>query len=646
MVLKARMAAYNLLVVLTSRSMRTSPKGLRLAKNEKNYIAVSPRTQPYSKLVHRLTCKIVEEKLGKSSLKRKRQSEDVGDSTGSTTTSSSESEDEDDAGELATEALDSEINAILNAIRSRDPRVYDPKTTFYSSLGHDQEGQPPQEKKEKPMYLRDYYRENLLNGQITADEVDEEVPLTYNEEQEALKRSVVGEINTAAANSGTNHTMDEDDEASDDGFLVTKTRNDVPKVSLIDALDVEQAGKDPETFLSNFMSSRAWVPSERSRFQAFESDDEEEERRAEEFEEAYNFRFEDPAKANEKLTSHARDVASKYSVRREEENARKKRRQAEKERNEAAKRELAEDKARLRKLKIEDAQEKLKKIKQAAGLRGKDLQVEDWSRFLDDTWDDARWEEEMRKRFGEAYYGDEDVENDEEQPGHQSARKKRTLKKPKWDDDIDIGDIVPDFGDDEKPTFILSEDEGSHTEVDAPEINGKTGSKKMSKDYKRERQESKKMARKERKIVELLVDEKLEMDTALLGGPSKKAGFRYRETSPVSYGLSARDILLASDSQLNEFVGLKKLAAFRDPEKKRRDQKRLGKKARLRKWRHETFGDAEGLNNASFVHVPQGDRVADDHSPNMQDGVDIRGEGSKKKRRRQKKSKVLEVRAD
>jgi protein KRI1 len=646
MVLKARMAAYNLLVVLTSRSMRTSPKGLRSAKNEKNYIAVSPRTQPYSKLIHRLTCKIVEEKLGKSSLKRKRQSEDVGDSTGSTTTSSSESEDEDDAGELATEALDSEINAILNAIRSRDPRVYDPKTTFYSSLGHDQEGQPPQEKKEKPMYLRDYHRENLLNGQITADEVDEEVPLTYNEEQEALKRSVVGEINTAAANSGTNHTMDEDDEASDDGFLVTKTRNDVPKVSLIDALDVEQAGKDPETFLSNFMSSRAWVPSERSRFQAFESDDEEEERRAEEFEEAYNFRFEDPAKANEKLTSHARDVASKYSVRREEENARKKRRQAEKERNEAAKRELAEDKARLRKLKIEDAQEKLKKIKQAAGLRGKDLQVEDWSRFLDDTWDDARWEEEMRKRFGEAYYGDEDVENDEEQPGHQSARKKRTLKKPKWDDDIDIGDIVPDFSDDEKPTFILSEDEGSHTEVDAPEINGKTGSKKMSKDYKRERQESKKMARKERKIVELLVDEKLEMDTALLGGPSKKAGFRYRETSPVSYGLSARDILLASDSQLNEFVGLKKLAAFRDPEKKRRDQKRLGKKARLRKWRQETFGDAEGLNNASFVHVPQGDRVADDHSPNMQDGVDIRGEGSKKKRRRQKKSKVLEVRAD
>jgi protein KRI1 len=587
----------------------------------------------------------VEEKLGKNSLKRKRQSDDVEDSAGSTTTSSSESEDEDDAGELATEAVDSEINAILNAIRSRDPRVYDPTTTFYSSLGHDPEGQAPQEKNEKPMYLRDYHRENLLNGPITADEATEEAPLTYNEEQEALKRSIVSEINAAAANSGTNHTIDEDDAASDDGFLVTKTRNDLPKRAPVDALDVEHADKDPEAFLANFMSARAWVPSEQSRFQAFESDDEEEDRRVEEFEEAYNFRFEDPTKANQKLTSHARDVASKHSVRREEENARKRRRQAERERKEAAKRERAEDKARLRKLKIEDVQEKLKKIKQAAGLRGKDLSVEEWSRFLDDTWDDARWEEEMLKRFGEAYYGDEDIESDEEQP--QSARKKRKPKKPQWDDDIDIDDIVPGFDDNQKPAFILSGDEGSHTDVDTPEINGKTESTKTSKDRKKERQESQKMARKERKIVELLVDEKLKMDTALLGDPSEKAGFRYRETSPVSYGLTARDILLASDSQLNEFVSLKKLATFRDPEKKRRDQKHLGKKARLRKWRQETFGDEEGLNNANLVHVPQGDRVADDHSRNMQGDVDIRAEGSnnnKKKRRRQKKkSKVVEA---
>ena len=577
----------------------------------------------------------VEDKLGKNHLKRKRASEKDGDSVDSATDFSTESEDEDDAGELATKILDSEIDATLNAIRSKDPRVYDQKTTFYSSPHDDQDRRPALEEKAKPMYLRDYHRENLLRSKGSVDEVDERVPLTYNEEQEALKRSVVGEMHAAAANGVTNRAAEEDDEASDDGFLVAKRPKNEPSVSQTNALDVEHADKDPETFLSNFMASRAWVPSEQSRFQAFESDDEDEDRRAEEFEEVYNFRFEDPAKANEKLTSHARDVASRHSVRREEENARKKSRNAEKERKEAAKQQLAEEKARLRKLRIEEVQEKLEKIKRAAGLRGQDLKEADWARFLDKGWDDAMWEEEMRKRFGEAYYNDLDNESNEEHAEPRAAGKKRKLKKPKWDDDIDIGDIVPDFDGDENPDFSLSEDESSQPEVDTRPSSGTTNSRKTSKNFKKERQDSKKEARKKRTMIEELVDKRLEIDTALLGGPSKTAGFRYRETSPLSYGLSAGDILLAPDSQLNDFVGLKKLAAFRDPEKKRRDQKHLGKKARLRKWRQDTFGDEEGLNNATFVHVPRADRNADADAEDFGGGVDIRMDVRKKKGRRQ-----------
>lgn len=490
------------------------------------------------------------------------------------------------------------------------------------------------------MYLRDYHRETLLNSKKFADEIDEKFPLTYNEEQEALKRSVVSEINTAAAN-GLANGGTEEDEASDDGFLVAKSRSERSKVSQIGALDVEQADKDPETFLSNFMSSRAWIPSEQSQFQPFESDDEDEDRRAEEFEEAYNFRFEDPAKSNEKLTSHARDVASKHSVRREEENVRKKRRTLEKEKKEAAKKELAEEKARLRKLKIEDVQEKLRKIKRAAGWRGKDLKEEDWAKFLDASWDDAEWEEEMQKRFGEVYYGEGDIDSEVEHTEAQAARKKRMIKKPKWDDDIDIGDIVPDFDGDEGPAFALSEDDTSQSEIEMPESDGKLKSQKPSKVYKSKRQQDKMEARKERKMIEQLVDKKLEIDTALLGGSSKKEGFRYRETSPVSYGLTARDILLAPDSQLNEYVGLKKLATFRDPEKKRRDRKLLGKKARLRKWRQETFGDEEGPNNANLVHIPQSSRVSDGYPADLQDGVDIRGDSEKRRRRKKPRKNKL-----
>ncbi|KAJ2967193.1 hypothetical protein NQ176_g9782 [Zarea fungicola] len=55
--------------------------------------------------------------------------------------------------------------------------------------------------------------------------------------------------------------------------------------------------------------------------------------------------------------------------------------------------------------------------------------------------------------------------------------------------------------------------------------------------------------------------------------------------------MTARDILLApSDKVLNEFAGLKKFATFREEEKKRKDRKHLGKKARLRQWRRDVFG--------------------------------------------------------
>ncbi|KAG9626048.1 hypothetical protein KCU64_g18962, partial [Aureobasidium melanogenum] len=71
--------------------------------------------------------------------------------------------------------------------------------------------------------------------------------------------------------------------------------------------------------------------------------------------------------------------------------------------------------------------------------------------------------------------------------------------------------------------------------------------------------------------------------------------FRYRETSPTSFGLTARDILFADDTALNEYAGLKKLATWRNEDKKKKDKKKLGKKARLRQWRKETFGNEEGF---------------------------------------------------
>lgn len=519
-----------------------------------------------------------------------------GDDDGDDSSSSDETEDED--GFLATEDLDAQISATLQAIRNKDPKVYDKEVSFYKPDDPAEAGDA--DKKEKPVYLRDYHREKLLRGDTGADEEDEDVPMTYNQEQDALKKSIVAEMHAAAADSDGS-----DDE--DDGFLKRKEPAKIDSNGLhpsrkaavqITDTDIANADKNPETFLSNFMSARAWVPPDGSNWKAFESDEGEDDDQADEFEQAYNLRFEDPEKSNEFLRSYARDVAAAKSVRREEKSGRKRQRELERERKEAEKQERREEKARLRRLKLEEAQEKLRKIKHAAGSAGKELTDEDWIKFLDDAWENDKWEEEMQKRFGEEYYAqnDEVPVSDEEEEEDGEKKKKKHPKKPKWDDDIDIKDLIPDFEDDqEKPNISLSDvedDAAKDKEEDEDEDeDGRPSKKRKTTDHKKARKEAQKQARQERAKLEALVDSKLELTNHDLLSKPAHAPFRYRETSPQSFGMTARDILLApSDAALNEYAGLKKLATFRDEEKKRKDRKRFGKKARLRQWRREIFG--------------------------------------------------------
>lgn len=556
----------------------------------------------------------MEEKLGRSknsnnyNNKRRYEEEEEG-------SDESSSEEEDDVGELATKDLDTEISATLNALRSKDPRVYDPDVTFYSKFEEKDGEEGP--KQEKPMTIRDYHRQNLLGGGAQGDD-EENAPKTFVQEQADLKRSVVREMHAAV--DGEEAVGEEED-----GFLVPKEKKAVTsKEKAITEADVAEAEKDPENFLSNFLAARAWVPTQRSDLQPFESDDEEEDKRAEVFEEAYNFRFEDPNKLNETIVTHARDTTSKYSVRRDELSGRKKKREAERLRKEEEQKERDAERARLRKLKIEQLEEKVEKIKFAAGIKSSDITDDDWTRFLDEKWDGDKWEEEMQKRFGNEYYEADEAGDSDGADSGQS--KKRKPKKPTWDDDIDITDIVPDFDGEDG-----NEDEDGGEEDEAPE-SSKKGSKKAMLEEKKSKQRE---ARRERKKIEQLVDHDLEMEATLLPGSKKKFSgtFRYRESSPTSYGLTTRDILMADDSQLNKYAGLKKLASFRDSEKKKRDNKRLGKKARLREWRKETFGhEAE----PELPDVPREARTTAVGDAETQ--VDIREGGSKKRRKRSKKN--------
>ncbi|KAI1911093.1 Kinetochore protein Spc24 [Ophidiomyces ophidiicola] len=575
----------------------------------------------------------LEEKLGKSTPFAKRQKFEKADENEEDdedeSEESSESETEDDAAELVTEAVDSEILATIQAIRNKDPRVYDKGAVFYTKL--DDESTQQREKEHKPMYLRDYHRENILRGTKEDGNEDDE-PKTYVQEQEHLKRSIVKEMHAAADADGENGDGG-DSNSDDDGFLVRKSK---PKAMAVESKkiteeDVATADKNPETFLSNFMASRAWIPSTRPNFQPFESDDDEEEAKAEAFEEAYNLRFEDPDKLNEALVTHARDTMAKFSVRRDELSGRKRKREAEKLKKEEEKKQRHEERARLRKLKIEQLEEKVTKIKKAAGLRAQNITDEEWAGFLDDGWDDSKWEEEMEKRFGETYYAEGDPNSDDDEA---ESSKKRRVKKPTWDDDIDINDIIPDFEDDEQRQFDISDPEVNLDE-EANEASDKD-QKSSKKKRLQEKKDKQKETKRERRKIETIVDKSLDLEPSLLPGASKKfsSAFRYRETSPISFGLTSHDILMADDSQLNQFAGLKKLAPFRAPDKKQRDYKKLGKKARVRQWRKDTFGDENGP-QMTFAEPEPGPADAPDGDTEMK--VDIHEGGRKKRRKRSKK---------
>ncbi|KAK4138263.1 hypothetical protein BT67DRAFT_459232 [Trichocladium antarcticum] len=546
---------------------------------------------------------------------------------------SSSDSDEDEEAVLATEDLDAEISATLAAIKNKDPRIYNKEAVFYKPFD-DAATDAPAKKEEKPLFLRDYHRERYLAGDVGADDgsaAAPDVPRTYVQEQADLKKSILSEINAAA---------DEEEEWSDDDAFIKPAKKEDPpadngmhpsraaKVKLSE-LDVVNADKDPEDYLSKFMAAKAWAPEQNgSKWQAFESDDGEgEDDVADEFEHAYNMRFEDPTKSNEFLKTYSRNMANAKSARKGELTGRKRLRALEKEKKEAEKKARDAERARLRRLKVDEVSDRLAKIKKAAGISGKNIKEEDWLKFLNDAWEDDKWEEEMQKQFGEEYYAeaddmfpgeDESADDDEDAAGKKKSKKP---KKPKWDDDIDINDIIPDFEDKAKPTVALSDDDDDdddepqaqdEAEEDAAADSSDDSDrpakkrKKTTKDLKNERIAAKRQARAELAKIEALVDTKMELDNpraleppassaakpgAKPSSSTKFAGFRYRETSPTSFGLTARDILLApSDAALNEFAGLKKLATFRDAEKKRKDKKRLGKKARLREWRRDTFG--------------------------------------------------------
>ncbi|ODV69640.1 Krr1-domain-containing protein [Hyphopichia burtonii NRRL Y-1933] len=480
------------------------------------------------------------------------------------------SEEEDEYGQLITDNVETGINKVLEALKNDPKKLLDPNLKFFDDP---EKNSALKEKinKEKPMYLKDYHRQNLLSGDFKHEDdeneygtVDGEKPFVVTEREE--RNQLLSDIKSA-------FNDDEDDDGSDDDFLKKKEskKDDIEKPKTV----LPDPEKNQEAFLNAFLDNQAWIPKKNDKvldLDKIDNDDEEDfDNAVEDFEKAYNFRYEDPNAAE--IVSYARNQAT---LRRSNTNSRKRQRDKKIELKEKENQEKEELLKKKKTQKMNKVLDRLTKIKEAVGEEVSDETIQKvfGNSLLDEDFDDADWDSKMAQIFDEQYYGNED-------------------SKPEWGED---DEIMGDFHKENKEDSDQAEDEEQSQE----DLDGEPPKKKSKKEKLKEKKSSKKekqsLKEKAQQIVEsnaVKILDEVE-DERGRSQDKEEVRFKYRDVSPETFGLSTRDIILADDKQLNSFIGIKKFAPYRSKEQALKDKRKYAKKKHLQDWRKEVFHDKNG----------------------------------------------------
>ncbi|KAM9929023.1 hypothetical protein OXX59_001463 [Metschnikowia pulcherrima] len=491
---------------------------------------------------------------------------------------SSDSEIEDDYGELLTENVEKSIQQVLETIKTDPKKLLDPETKFF-----DDDGAVVEKKAgDKPIYLKDYHRMNLLSGDYKADNdneygtVDGEKPYAVVEREERDK--LLADINDAFEN-------EEDDEG--DFMKKKESKKSGPEDAPVQLPDSKA---HPEDFLSSFLSNEAWIPKKNDKvidLDEIDKDDEQDfDDAVEDFEKAFNFRYEDPNSAE--IVSYARTQAS---LRRGKTNSRRRARDKKNAIKEQEKHEIEQALQKKKNSKINKVMDRLNKIKEAVGDDVSDEVIERvfGDSLLNDDFDDADWDSRMSEIFNEQYYGSE-------------------MTKPEWGDD---DDIMAEFhaqksegNEDEESVDVGEEEEDDDEEEEESKASGSGfGEDGIQRKSKKDKIKEKSLAKKDKKSLKEKAQKLVEANALKLKeeveeerGRSRgdEIQFKYREVSPESFGLSTREIFLANDSDLNKLISIKKFAPYKPKEVALKDKRKYTKKKHLQQWRHEVFKNKEG----------------------------------------------------
>ncbi|KAK7691350.1 hypothetical protein QCA50_004746 [Cerrena zonata] len=532
----------------------------------------------------------------------------------------SRSEDED--GEELTPAVDVAILRTLARIKRKDPSIYESGKDVFEEE-RQKTGQSTLTKraprdKSKPLTLRQHALQSVLDPTSRSPSPE---PLTHVEEQKALQQETIAAFHSAISDDDeeddllvprekTKDELEREEEEYKE-FLEREVGEDLRNLVTVESeggvkveeVEVksrkkkkdkkkgnEKEGKksrveNDQEFLMNYILNRGWIDKSERRLPTYREitakgkgkanatddgdlsmnetdgengndkngleDENEFDDVADYFESTYNFRFEEPGAAE--IARYPRNIES--LVRRQD-SSRKEERERRKARKEEEIQKKKEEVKRLKTLKNKELKVKLERIGIEGGIdETAALQALD----LEGDWDPDSYDRQMTDIYGQDLPVDDD--------------------KPHWDDDIDIGDIVPpgaldsdhdgENGEGEskkkkKKKKKKATDEWNEGGVDVDDMDADVLTKKDTDDWDGTEEMRK-------RVLEKHLDEvyDLEFNDVVAGIPTR---FKYTKVQPQTFALTPEEILLATDAELNQYMGIKKYAPYR------KGRKQLGPK--------------------------------------------------------------------
>lgn len=447
---------------------------------------------------------------------------------------------------------------VLIKVRNQDPSLKNKDAKLFdvdNEDGEDDEADDNnKEKKKKPMYLKDVTAQHLLEkGPEFDDEDDEEEnkdkKKSYSEEQELLRKEFLDAVG------------DEDDEGE---FL--KVKNDKTGVEdededgdereyekkLNEYFQEDEKLDENEKFLKDYFRKKMWLDKEAGSSKHLDDDgeldvseDEEELERQEEYEREFNFRFEE--NAGDRVMGFSRKVDG--SVRKKD-NARKLQRKNKEERMAQAEFERKEELKHMKNLKKKELNEKLKKIRETAGIGENEVCVLD-EHDLEEEFDPDEYDKKMKKAFDDNFYEADDVD-----PEFGSDEEDGELEKPNFDEEDELLGLSKGWDDEygSGDGFLATREKTLKGKV--------VNSEELEKEDKKKKR---KRSELEEEVIKKELEEYYKLDYEDTIG-DLKTRFKYRPVNKNTYGLKAKEILVVDDKELNQLVPLKKLATYREDE--------------------------------------------------------------------------------